>query len=201
MKEIRLEMRAKNNVLYQAIMARWPTLTAAANELGTQATTLSNLLNFKIEPRRKDGTLRKWAANIESFLGIDGDTLFPVQLYERMRGKSTRVAEVNLIAIPWSDPRLRALPAPESCQPDALDPILDRAELLEILKDRLSPRSYEIIRKSFGIGCDRTGLIELAQEFRVSKANIHALRKKALKTLKRSPRVIRMLSDMVGDEL
>ena len=78
--------------------------------------------------------------------------------------------------------------------PDNMSPAADaslwkeslRSDLVEVL-DTLAPREREILRLSYGIGCQETTLEEIGERFSLTRERVRQLKERAIKKIARSP--------------
>ena len=104
MKQARVEMRLRNNVLWHAIFDGHRSVAAFCAAHGLEQNRVGNLLNLKDLPRCPPGprhagetwTQRPWtkmASRLAAICGIPEEDLFPETLYRRVaEGLPTRAA-------------------------------------------------------------------------------------------------------------
>ena len=203
-KDIRLEMKIKNNALHKAIFAKFPSVAVLCQthpDLSSQESSISALLSFKISPFKKNGQYRNVCLTLEQILVVPAEDLFPKKLYQQVVGTpTTAVVEVSsFTALPAAAQKeILLLPAPtvEGLSQLELEELRER--IGEVL-NTLSPREGEIIKLRFGIPDGRTHTLdELAHIFRVNPERIRQIEARALRKL-RSPLRSRKLRSFVDE--
>ena len=204
-KDLRLELRVKNNLLFQALKSYLKTdsdegvIAKAARAMGGCASTLSSYVTLRNSPwclgkgRRKMGfdvlALRRSAVAIMKALGKTAEELFPENLYEKPTLR-VYVAEVDSKEFPaiLGPPQPRILPSPENEFLQNIQNDQMKEQLAGILKT-LTPREERVLRMRFGFddGNERT-LEEVGQSFAVSKERIRQVAAKALRKLRHPSR-------------
>ncbi len=179
MKPLRIEARARNNVLWHAIFDHCSSMTAFCELHGLCQVAVSRLLNLKRYPRGTKG----WgplARRLAEITKIPEDDLFPAWLYELPR---TRVAvELESKLLPLGEYLMLASPEPtpdEACSGSELKDQVRKALAM------LTSREEDVLRMRFGIGekSERT-LKEVGQEFGVGNERIRQIEAKALRKLR-----------------
>jgi len=192
-RELRIELKFKNAVLYNALLEIFPRkgkfagchpldIPRAADKLGVSHTYLRQLLNLRISPyrtnRRKAGQLSPYALEICRRLGFSPEDLFPVGLY-RLNIPALFSLDIPTIR-PLSEASALMLPSPED---SAIREELP-STIAEILAT-LTPREEKVIRMRFGLddGVSRT-LEEIGDYFAVNRERIRQIEWKALRKLR-----------------
>ena len=185
MKQIRIEIRARNNILWHKIFDEHGSVLAfcrAFPEVGSQG-TVGGLLNLKRSPvngtkKGKQYTLP--AKRLARHFGMLEEDLFPDRLYEIERPQLA-------IEIPFSQLDRKAqpflLPDAETAEYRAKE---KTRRLLRTLA-HLGPRYLEIVKMRFGLdGCREMSQEEIGKNYDVSKARISQIEKKAINRMRRS---------------
>jgi len=211
-KDLRLEMKVKNNVLWRAIHDQYGSVFAmckAKKQLRNNYAAVYALLNFTKHPCKKNRAAVQDKANIYSdeyrticlvlaeVLGISAEVLFPRHLYDELVGTETsKAVELSsFTALPAAARReIRALPAPTETPGAQIDVMLLRSRIKEVLRS-LSYREREIIKMRFGLedGYPYT-LDEVAQVFKVSRGCIRQIEAKAIRKLQQPSRSGELMS-------
>ena len=187
-RDLRLEVCARNNVLYRAIFDRWPTVAAFCRKHGFSQSLVGLLLNLKTSPRTKYGGWRETATSLAALFRMLPEDLFPARLYDI----ETPFVSLELAAPALQAPEdeLLAIAAPEEYNPER---ILELSTIQTTLEGRvrrvlseLSPREEKVLRMRFGIGESKARTCqEVGEDFGVSPERIRQIESKALKKLRR----------------
>lgn len=145
---LRLEIRAKNNVLFRAIYERYGSVSELCRqeaELNGRQVEIGKLLNFSLHPiAEKTGEFRKICKTLEEIFAIDRVQLFPIDLYDHFRTRTSFTAlegNPDRGFLPAANiSRLLADPAAESAR------TLDSKKILS----RLSAKQRFVIERRFG---------------------------------------------------
>lgn len=150
MDEIRLEVRARNNILWHAIFDTWPNVRAFCLEhnINDQA-TVGALLNLKRSPLNHKGEWNKISLKLSQIFGVLPEDLFPLTLYEIEEPQ--RVLEISFAQLP-AGLSLKELPAPNSLELDRAD--MEVADALKEALARTTGREEDMIKLRFGLGED-----------------------------------------------
>lgn len=196
--DIRLEVKLKNNVLWNKIHDKFPNVAAfckAHKGLGINATQVGRLLLFKVSPFRQvrvgktnlfTKEYRNACLKLEKALKCPAEVLFPEELYEKMMElPATTVVELSSfsnLALPEKH-ELLSLPAPEE------DPLsqADRQELGEKIQDLLKTltfREREIIKLRYGLGYDYIHTLEeVGKIFKITRERVRMIEAGAIRKL------------------
>lgn len=181
MKDLRVEVRTRNNVLWHVIFDQYRSVAAfcRAHELHQQI--VGDYLNLTNSPYGKDG-LRPTAQQLCSIAGLDSDALFPVTLYEGVV-PNRYVAEVESRRfLPLAAAGRLALPANQ-------DTIVNDGELARTMSatlETLTPREGKMLRLRYGLnGEDEHTLEELGAQFSVGKERVRQIILMAMRKLRR----------------
>lgn len=174
MKEIRIEARIKNNILWHLIYDKYGTTKRFSEAAGLSAFVVGNYLNLKVDPiRRGTGTWKKTALDISNFLKMLPEDIFPPSLYNREITKV--IKEVSIVDLPASLKR-PLLASPEEM---AFDNIM-KEEINDVIH-YLHPRQQEVIRMRYW---DRMTLETCAIKLGLTKERIRQIQFKALRKLR-----------------
>lgn len=182
MKEYRVEIRIKNNMLYKEIIENYGTIVGFCRKTGFTYSCLSKYLNM--HGHTIYGRNNKLLPNVEKLcklLNKSPGELFPEQYY---LPKNTAVIEANkeeMVSLTYCQEALAI-----ANETDAMDEIMqnDLKRTLNHVLATLSPREEYIIR-ALSDGMSRT---ELSEYYKVSKTRIAQIEQKALKKLRHGTR-------------
>jgi RNA polymerase sigma factor (sigma-70 family) len=194
MKDIRVELRIKNNALYKAIMAKHRSVAAFARESGVSQQAVGQYLNFKLAPitkqRHKGGIthekfiisgmyIKHSAAALAKTLGCSFFDIFPPVSYEKKDNfHATEIDSTQMIG--YDDTvYLSALNDPPELYQNVDHEVLTRAV------DALLPREKAIVSDRFGMDGEEKTLDQLAAEHGVSRERVRQIERKALRKLRR----------------
>ena len=198
MRDLRVESRFKNAVLYNELERRFaataakiirrqgplPLLKVASLEMGVCYSTIGGLLNLNISPYGVRGKPSKPALALSEYLEIPVEVLFPPSLYAL---KLPRV-----VAREFESEQVLSLQ--EAAGAGLLPPIDPDSGRWELSRDlgaalqTLSPREEKVVRLRHGIGCPEHSLSKIAGEMGVSRERIHQIEAKALRKLRHPSR-------------
>jgi len=184
MKEFRLEVKLKNNLLVQRRLDSGLTLRQVAEGVGLRYDTYLGYETLRIFPLRTN--LKDWkptALKIAAFWDVEPGKLWPgVVLAVEKRGGSFALGstEARLLV---SDYSTRMLETP--------DKFLEAKETAALLQEKmctqLDDKEREIIEARFGLDGEEATLEEVSQSFGVSRTRIRQIEVKALRKLRHSP--------------
>lgn len=185
-KDVRLEMKIKNNVLWKEIHKRARSVRVFCNSCGlshSNYTSLCGLLSFRASPfRKKNREYRAICRLLEKVLGLPAEYLFPEELYSQFVGTETsKAVEISSFA---------ALPAPERQKllflpaPDDTNHQINLEDLRKRIRDvfyLLTPREREVISLRYGLddGQERS-CPEVAKILKIARSNVWQKEQSAL---------------------
>ena len=149
MKDLRLELRFKNAVLYDAMLKAFgkPAIRLTSEASGVTGALIGTLLNLQTSPYRKNGAFSPAAVRLSNCLGVDPSVLFPVHLYSIHFPKllSKTVDSVTFVSL---------AAAARVAIDDGSDQKIDKERLqlacTEALK-LLNPQQQSVIAARFGL--------------------------------------------------
>jgi len=202
--DLRLELRARNNVLWHAIFDLYPSVVEFCRVHGFVQGVVGGYLNLTRSPyfHAKSRIGRDWwnisdesgrvlspsAERLCVVTGIGRDELWPIALYSGLIAPR-RVAEVAATSfLALSAARHVALPATQE------DAVLDdeRRQAIDLVLATLTPRQARVIRSHFGFDGEELTLEEIALRDRVTKETIRRVELQALEKLGRGSRKKRL---------
>ncbi len=182
MKQIRLELRVKNNVLWRKIYDSHPTLAVFCKLNFLPYSDVCALINFKMSPRLVRGGYKDVAKKLAFVLDTPEEELFPLEAYKRLEGQHLKTIEIeSLDALPYAEKMQLEYegPSPEDALMDD-----DRRALIAGELKRLSRRERIVIAMTYGFdGESCMTLDEIGARFQVTRERIRQIRTKAIRKL------------------
>jgi len=194
MRDMRLELRCRNNVLWHAIFDTCSSVAEWCRDNGFAQGEVGAYLNLSKCPYSKNsnrkGNLTQNARRMCEATGLSQEELFPVDLYSESFPK-TAVAEVDsskFMALSAAREVLALEPSPED--------VAIKAELIGHMSDvidTLTPRESRIIRALYGLaGQDKKTMEDISVEDGVSRTRIQQVAAKALRKMRHPSRSRRL---------
>lgn len=189
MRDLRVEVRFRNNYLYRAIYDRYESIAQFCRENDLTLATVYDYINFKSSPvstrspKTPDGKValetvifKDSAIKISKVLNHSTICIFPEQLWN-VTGKNYS-AEID---IPPQDliPYTENLMITDNAEHDKYD-YSELPRVLSVLK----PREEAILRKSFGIGCPRMSYRDIGEDLGITGCRVSQVGAKALRKLR-----------------
>lgn len=190
-KDLRVEIRFKNNVLFQAIvdLGAFVNMAAFCRKFGFRQNEVGALLGLRINPLRKNGQYLKTCERLSILLGISCEDLFPARLYTHKEGTNLVVREIS-----WED--AEAFLSEMAQEPEALpDEVYSRKELRKQITRVLSTLSgaeERVIKSLYGIEQPEQTLEEVALSFDLSTERIRQIELHAFGKLRRRTRRVQL---------
>ena len=185
MKQIRVEARIKNNILWHAIYDQWGSVAEFCRQKKLNQVLVGEFLNLKRSPFNKSGTYSESARECADALGIEPSELFPSRLYQQsVKGKIFR--EYSFSELPEVETRLLLTSAPENPFNDVAAHEL--AQNLGVCLGTLSSRQEKAIRSYYGIGCAPKTSDEIGAEMKIEAGRVHQIIRQGLLSLGAQPR-------------
>lgn len=185
MNDLRVEVRFKNAVLYNALLevatslklgrGDYPGVLQAGRVVsGVDNQTISALLCLRKNPWKVDGiTPTKSARALADGLAVSCEELFSRELY------AAKFPAVVATDVDYFRFRVSINDGEENAL------ISDRDRLLMAALRVLSPKQEKVLRLMFGVGCDREHTLEeVAQEYDVSRERIRQIALHGLRALR-----------------
>lgn len=180
--DLRLELRARNNVLWHAIFDVYASVSEFSRVHGINQSLVGNLLNLTSSPYKRGGTPTYTAQRLCTVTGIAFEELFPAALYTGVI-PSKSVAEVpSHRVVGLAAARRVALPP---AQEEAVFQG-DRASLINAALSSLRPKQAMVIRERFGLGADGSEhtLREVGDMLGVGVERVRQIEAQALRRLR-----------------
>lgn len=180
MKDVRVEIRVKNNALYKHIRPAFKSARQFAIVCGVKEQYVTDVLALRVSPWKKNGDMKEWAKRIQDFVGDDAE-IFPEHLY-RNPGEKVSVLELSSSDFftnkPLIDPGTR------------IEKLMIGREVSDALST-LSKRESMIIKERFGIGrkdqASQT-LDVVSAKFRITRERCRQIESKAIRKLRHPTR-------------
>jgi RNA polymerase primary sigma factor len=192
MKDLRVEFKAKNNVLWHVVFDLHRSVSEFCRVNGFSATTVGQWINLTRSPYsayKGRGQLTSAAKRLVELVSIPADELFPPHLYSGAF-PSAGVAEVDANRFISLNTHAEAK---RLTAPDGID-AWDMKNAIAAALDTLSPREAQVLRMRFGLGDDphEHTLEEVCQSFAVTRERIRAIQNKALSKMRQPDRLGKM---------
>jgi len=180
MKDYRLEIKIKNNYLYEK-MQEYGISTASelARVVGLGPSVIGDILNLKVTPYTNKGTVRSSIQCLCDFFSCNPEDLFPAQhIFDPLT--------VNQGAIQANIGELMSSNLLESAHnPDLLVEITEQKEAIEKTLDQLTLREKKVLELRFGLGEEaECTLKEVGIKLGVKAERIRQIEAKALRKLR-----------------
>ena len=196
MKDYRLEIKIKNNYLYEKMQEQGiSTAAELARVVGLGPSVIGDILNLKVTPYTNKGTVRSSIQSLCDFFSCNPEDLFPAQhIFDPLT--------VNQGAIQANIGELMSSNLLESAHnPDLLVEITEQKEALEKTLDQLTLREKKVLEVRYGLG-DEEGctLKEAGIKFGVRAERIRQIEAKALRKLRHPDRTKHLRLALEGEE-
>lgn len=191
MKDVRAQIRFKNNLLYKRIFERYGSVREFAEKHGLHPTTVGCYLNFKITPVSKPNTrhnrgvlkigeskIKGSAVKIAKALECEVFDIFPEHLWEVV-GKEYHIELESEKFLPYRDDVLMI---------EHNDTNYFNAENIRPLLATLTSQEEYVIRNRFGIDCNPSSLRKIAELIGRTQERVRQIEKKALRKLRHPSR-------------
>lgn len=178
MKEFRVEVRVKNNLLYSAIEAAgFDSVAAFSRSCGVSQTTVGSYINMSLPPL-KGNVWRQSAVKVADALKALPEDLFPTDYLQV-------AIEQNKVVREYSAAEITGIMQVAQETPETLLLQQDAVSRLETAINGLKPRHQEAIKRRFGLdGHQPHTLPELGAVLNVSVSRAQAIELSALRALK-----------------
>lgn len=188
-KDIRIEVRVKNNLLLSAMEQRGiATVAELCRQMGvpSRQSHVGDLINMKSPARKASGDWYPLVIKLSDFFQCMPEDLFSdPQQYNKLE-KNRAYAELGFGELQQ---------AIEQESPATPEKRLEAKQLHTAIVrtlQKLTPREERVLRMRFGIDCEEMTLEEVGQVFNLSQERIRGIEAKALMKLRR-PAYVRTL--------
>lgn len=197
MKEIRIESKVKNNILWHAIYDNYGNVNKFCKISGFRPSEICKLMNLKVHiwcqrtGRSKgfiQGKYKSLCIKLANFFNVLPEDLFPTKLYDTaLRCTTSIVHEFGVDQLPTVC--YHELPASEEYEPET---IYIKEELLKNIENSLNSLTSfqrEVLKLRFGLedGIERTS-VEVGKELNVSASRIRQIQNRSLRILRHPAR-------------
>lgn len=177
-KEYRMEIKVKNNLLYKKIYDTYGSVSVFCNAVGISEQMVRQFLNFKCELyNKRTGELKDSVKKLLNIFRCPLNELFPENYKAVETNKHVKeISQQEIEAISMQSPEMNLLSY-------SIDAEVERNELrnrIEKVLDTLRPREAEIIRLRY---LDGYTLEETGKRMNTSGANIDQIVKKAIRKM------------------
>ena len=189
-KELRFELRVKNNILYHAIMdsGSYTSIHDFCKKERFNAGRVGALLNLKLSPVRENGEFISICVRLAHIFGFLCEELFPLYLYTHKKAINCVVREVS-----WEDAQafLSTKVDEQTVLPDEIYSQKELQEQIQRVLGTLTVREEQIVKLLYGVGSEALSRKEVAEKFGVGEERVRMILQRALRKLrKRSRRVL-----------
>ena len=183
MNNIRLEMKIKNNNLYELIYDKfYGGATEFSRVSGVSLPSIINLLNLKMAIRNKNGEFKKSVLDICDYFKTIPEVIFPDDMYSIE--KTSHVEILSLDQLPYSEKL--ALEHLDNTDEKILQNDLKKD--IEFILGTIPEREADIIKRRNGIDCEPETLQSIANSYGLSRHRIRHLEMKAIRRLRHPKR-------------
>lgn len=195
MKDYRLEIKIKNNYLYEKMQEKGiSTASELARVVGLAPTVIGEILNLKITAYTNKGTVRSSIQCLCDFFSCNPEDLFPAQhIFDPLT--------VNQGAIQANIGELMSSNLLESVHnPDLLAESIEQKEAIEKTLGQLTSREKKVLEMRYGLG-DEEGctLKEAGIKLNVSPERLRQIELKALRKLRHPDRTKHLRLALEGE--
>ena len=193
MKDIRVELKAKNNALWHCIFDHFPSVRAFALFHKLSYMSIGRYTNLKQSPYQQNGEPRKDALRIANAVGMSVESLFPKSIYVEWL--------VPQIAVEVDMERFVSLRhATTATNLLAQAPIDETQELRENLVREigsLSNKERQVIEWCYGLCGEELQQNQIAKRLNVSTSRIGQIHMNAMRKLRHRSRAEKLIPFMV----
>jgi len=191
-KDLRVEIKLRNNKLWKAIHSKHGSVAAFCRSVREQgdkisATDLYDLLNLKKSPRTISGELLGICYCVEVFTGVSAEDLFPQDLYDRVKitQASTEISSLQLPQITSvALDEMKLLPDQTGVAAESRAVDGERQDKLKEVLGTLTHREREIVCRRFGLmGFHEETFKQVGQHLSLTGARVRQIEARAIRKL------------------
>jgi len=181
MKEARIELKIKNNILYKEIMKRASSVSQFCIKYGYWPSDVGDLLCLRASPwssRKCDEGWRKTPKRLAELFKMLIEDLFPAGLYIMEKAEAVMEVSVEMLSLQHHSALMIESPEDQYLREEAKDEIRN-------MVSSLNPREYEIVCDLHGIGRERLTLGEIGKRHNVTRERVRQIGLRAERRLRR----------------
>lgn len=181
MKEARVELKIKNNILYKEIMKRASNVSQFCIKYDYWPSAIGDLLCLRASPwssRKCDDRWRKTPRRLAELFKVLVEDLFPAGLYVMEKTEAVMEVSVEMLSLQHDSALMIESPEDQYLREEAKD------EIRSVLSS-LRPREYEIMCDMHGIGREQLTLKEAGKRHNVTHERVRQIERVARRRLKR----------------
>lgn len=190
-KEIRLEARLRNNILWHLIFDSCESVAQFCRKHGlSNQEVVGGLLNLKASPVNADGKYRKVCQRLAEIAKVIVEDLFPLHLYRLPETKMAKEFGLRELA---AGRQREMLLIPAETTPHEVVVSRELAEQVDRLLGTLTPHEEKVMRWLFGLSPHGEQTYEeVGEEFEVTRERIRQIEVRALRKLRHPSRSSRL---------
>lgn len=178
MKEARIELKIKNNILYTEIMKHASNVRQFCLMYGFKDSEVGMLVGLRMSPRTHNGW-RKISKRLAEILRVLIEDLFPASLYALEKTEVSIEVSVEELSIDNYPALMIESPEDQFIRKEMVAGV---EELVSIL----TPQEHDVIYEQYGLNEDRTSrnLREIGERCGLTKERIRQIEVKGMKKLR-----------------
>jgi len=194
-KDLRIELRARNNVLWHVIFDQYSSVANFCRVHGLDNGLVGAFLNLTVSPYRlrvsrakhPQVVLRPSALQLCTITALPADELFPPLLYENVINTKTAIELEAATFLPLMAARQQLS---LTAGPEALVEQHERAAVIQRVLSTLTTREAGVLTQRYGLdGNGERTFREIGQHFAVTIERIRQIEAKAMRKLRHASRV------------
>lgn len=172
-----LSVKAKHGIMFEYQKKNNLTLKEMARIIEVPCEWLGPIINLKRIPV----LMTKYLHRLLSFFDCTYEQMFPTTKIRIFAGERAFFQDIpSDKMVDYTQEELNKLPAPA---PDIID-VENLDSDIEVALNKLKPQEAIIIKRRFGIGCEKVSLLEIGETFGVSRERIRQIEAEALRKLR-----------------
>lgn len=176
-KEYLLDIKIKNNLLYQKIMSTGLTVAEFSEKYNIDSSAIYKLLNFKMNIYTKNNQLRKSVIKLLKIFNCEISDLFPKTNDIKNNRFIHTISEKDMLSLSYMSNDTLLIS-------DFNDPVEKEVndDIIEYILNLVSPRQRYILKMHY---FNNMSFTDIAEQLGTSKQNVNLLYKNAMLRLKR----------------